>query len=215
MLSENFNSKSIQAHYESSKKLAIAFLFTAGAKALVISEQKFLQSGAFIGTNIEAEMRQEIVNEEKVRVIKRKLSEKNAIQVYKNGRNGKLRSIRIKVKHDSSSICFVWRSKNNLKKYFIFDKQTTVQPLTNAPADSLIECYSKFKSSISYSYLSSSFDQQTLPFLRFQNSDRVLDIRFNNIHEMEACLELVQLYSPTLWQSFSTTTPPPLYPNKL
>ena len=38
-ISDHFNSKVIESHYQKSKNQALAFLYTIGAKALVLSEE--------------------------------------------------------------------------------------------------------------------------------------------------------------------------------
>lgn len=194
MIAENFNSKSVQAHYENAKKQAIAYLFTTGAKALVIADQKADNSGidAFVGANEEAEVKKEIINEEKVKLVKRKLSEHNAIPVYKYSRSGKLRTVQLKVKHDTHMhIFFSWKSKNNIKKHFVFTKYSTVEPLT--PQQMAGPPTASNNAVINEAFFSSAFDQLALPFIRFKNQDRLLDIRFSTHHDMEACLEILGL----------------------
>lgn len=126
MIVENFLSKTMQEHYVCPRKQAIAYLFTTGAKALVLMEQKSNAAG-FIGANVEAEVKKEIINEEKIRSIKRKLLEHHAIEVNKFSRYGKLRTVFLKVKHDSHHDLFIYKSKNNMKKVFTIDKTTTIE----------------------------------------------------------------------------------------
>jgi hypothetical protein len=57
-------------------------------------------------------------------------------------------------------------------------------------------------------HLSLAFDQSVLPFLRFRNADRLLDIRFKTVFDMEACLELVQVYPPSIWHLIAPPPPP-------
>lgn len=204
MIAENFNSKSVQAHYESAKKQAIAYLFTTGAKALVITDQKADDDTveAFVGANEEAEVKKEMVHEEKVKLVKRKLSEHNTIPVYKYSRNGKLRTIHLKVKHDSHMhIFFSWKSKNNIKKHFVFTKHSTVEPLT--PQQMVAPPSAHEQAIVNEAFFSSAFDQMALPFLRFKNPDRLLDIRFTTHHEMEACLEILGLSAVAVYAAIT------------
>ena len=207
MIAENFNSRCVQSHYESAKKQAIAYLFTTGAKALVIAEQKSFNAEAFVGANTEAQLKKEIDNDEKVRLIKRKLAENHSIQVYKYSRSGKLRTIYLKIKHDSQMHPFFsWKSKNNIKKHFVFGKLATVEPLLTKPVESVTSYYANEKvtnSSNSAPPLSAP-ENMILPFLRFRNSDRLLDIRFNSIYEMEACLEMLGLSPAAVWTQLHT-----------
>lgn len=214
MIAENFNSKCVQSHYESAKKQAIAYLFTTGAKALVIMEQKSFHADAFVGANTEAELKKEIVNDEKVRLIKRKLAENHSIQVYKYSRSGKLRTIYLKIKHDTHMHPFFsWKSKNNIKKHFAFGKYATVEPLMTKPEETVTAYYSSEKSPsnahIVQQPVAIDHHNMTLPFLRFRNSDRLLDLRFNFIHEMEACLEVLGLSPAAVWTQLKTPHPVP------
>lgn len=212
MIAENFNSKSVQSHYESSRKQAIAYLFTTGAKALVITEQKSTASDAFIGANMEAELKKEIINDEKVRLIKRRLAENYSIQVFKYSRTGKQRPISMKVKHDSHThMFFSWKSKNNIKKHFVFGKLATVEPLVTKPVESVTSYYANDKTPSTQHCMQppAALEQMTLPFLRFRNSDRMLDIRFNSIYEMEACLEMLGLSPAAVWTQLAAPHPVP------
>lgn len=214
MIAENFNSKCVQSHYESAKKQAIAYLFTTGAKALVIMEQKSFHADAFVGANAEAELKKEIVNDEKVRLIKRKLAENHSIQVYKYSRSGKLRTIYLKIKHDTHMHPFFsWKSKNNIKKHFVFGKYATVEPLMTKPEETVTAYYSSEKSPsnthVVQQPITLDHHNMTLPFLRFRNSDRLLDIRFNFIYEMEACLEVLGLSPAAVWTQLKTPHPVP------
>ena len=146
MIAHNYNSKSVQAHYESAQRQAIAYLFTAGAKALVVTEQKANNSTAFVGVNEEAELKKEIINEERVKLIKRKLCENNPIVVYKYSRNDQQRTISMKIKYDSHGhMFFSWKSKSNIKKHFVFGRHTTVEPIITNTAVSLAAYYSNAK----------------------------------------------------------------------
>jgi hypothetical protein len=211
MIADNFNSKCVQGHYESAKQQAIAYLFTAGAKALVISEQKSYQAeDAFVGANEEAELKKEIINEERVKLIKRKLSENNPLQVYKYSRNEQLRSISLKVKHDAHGRTFFsWKSKNNIKKHFTFGRHTTVEPVVTHATESLSTYYANAKTATQYNYHAVSTVHVKLPYLRFRNSERVLDLRFQTVYEMEATLELLGLSPAAVWLTSDPSTPVP------
>jgi hypothetical protein len=221
MISENFNSAGVVLHYASARSQALAFLFTTGAKALVIAEQKsnnggYRVSDAFIGANEEAELKQEMVNSERVKSVRRQLIENNAIAVYKHSSSGRLRIIRLKVKHESK-LTLSWRSHLNFKKYFVFDLSTTVQPLTpltpHLPTNT-----SKAKSpSTRLDHLASDTEHGSclsLPFLQFRNATRSLDVRFITLHEMEACLELLSISPPAVWNSLSVSPPSPVSPTQ-
>lgn len=188
----------------------MAYLFTTGAKAIVIAEQKASLADAFIGANEEAELKKEIINEERIRLIKRRLHDNHSLTVYKYARNEQMRPVAIKVKRDAHGRSFFsWKSKNNVKKHFVFGKQTTVEPLVASITESLAVHYSNAKTATQYSYHSTSTEQVKLPYLRFKNSDRVLDIRFQNVYEMEATLELLGVSPATVWLTSGPPTPVP------
>ncbi|KAJ1435237.1 hypothetical protein B484DRAFT_446173 [Ochromonadaceae sp. CCMP2298] len=204
MISENFNSEGIKAHYASARSQALAFLFTTGAKALVIAEQNSNNEDAFIGANEEAELKQEMVNEERVKCVRRQLIENNAIPVYKHSANGRLRIIRLKVKHDSKQLRLSWRSHLNLKKQFLFDLTTTCLQINPTESQKSESSRGDHLSVSSQGSLSHSSDQLFLPFLQFRNASRKLDVRFCSLHEMEACLELLSISPLAVWHSIST-----------
>ena len=200
MIAQNFNSENVKAHYDNTKEQAIAYLFTTGAKALVVTGQKACQSDASIGANEEAELRKEIINEERVKLIKRKLSENNPIVVYKASKNEHLRTINLKIKRDAhGQTFFSWKCRNNIKKHFFFNKNTTVEPVITAQSVSLAAYYANPKSTTQYNFQSTSTEPMQLPYLHFKNNDRVLDIRFQTVYEMEACLELLGLSPSSVW----------------
>lgn len=210
MIADNFNSKCVQAHYESTKKQAIAYLFTTGAKAIVIAEQKASMVDAFVGANEEAELKKEMIHEERVKFIKRRLQENAAVVVYKYSRNEQLRTINLKVKRDAQGhMFFSWKSKNNIKKHFLLGKHTTVEPVITNATESLATYYANAKTATQYNYHSTATEQVKLPYLRFKNSDRILDIRFQTVYEMEATLEVLGLSPAAVWLTSGPSTPIP------
>jgi hypothetical protein len=210
MIAENFNSKCVQAHYDSVRSQALAYLFTTGAKAIVIAEQKAFMSDAFVGANEEAELKKEIINEERIRIIKRRLHDNHSITVYKYSRTEQLRPVALKVKRDSHGhLFFSWKSKNNVKKHFVFGRHTTVEPIITTTTESLAVHYSNAKTATQYSYHSTSTEQVKLPYLRFRNRDRILDIRFQTVYDMEATLELLGVSPASVWLTSGPATPIP------
>jgi hypothetical protein len=82
------------------------------------------------GLNEEAESRQRIIQQERLRAIRRKILEKNAISVYKRGRNHKMRLIDIIVQHEKKKETYImWKSKMNTLKKVEIDHNTHVEVL--------------------------------------------------------------------------------------
>lgn len=82
------------------------------------------------GLNDEAETRQRIIQQERLRSIRRKILEKNSIAVYKRGRNHKMRLIDIIVQHEKKKETYImWKSKMNTLKKVEIDHHTQVEIL--------------------------------------------------------------------------------------
>lgn len=260
MIVDNYHCRHIDAHYMSEKRQAVAYLFATGAKALVIMAQRAKHinnncdenyNDVFHGPNTEAKLKIEIINEEKIRNIKRKICENKPIEVIKYSRKGQTRNILLKIKHNKSQILFVWKSKTILglkfKKNFSVDKNKHIEKwmLTSNDDDgdnnnnednnhenddyyndpgnndqnkyrddidndkttndilSLSPIVSNTKNidnncingNNQYKHQQHSNcindDNMILPFLRFENNKRILDIQFMDFCEMKACLELI------------------------
>jgi len=270
MIVNNYHCRNIDAHYMSEKRQAVAYLFATGAKALVIMAQRAkhinnncndIYNDVFHGPNTEAKLKIEIINEEKIRNIKRKICENKPIEVIKYSRKGQTRNILLKIKHNKSQILFVWKSKSMLglkfKKNFSVDKNKHIEKwmLTSNDDDgdnSYNEDYNhenddynndpgnndqnKYRDDIDNDKTSNDIlslspmvsdtknmdnnsinrnnqykhqqqhhqhhhqqqysncindDNMILPFLRFENNKRILDIQFMDFCEMKACLELI------------------------
>lgn len=212
LITENFHSPLIRNHYQDRRLQAIAFLFTVGAKALVLEEQKSHQLPEYDGVHEEAEMRYKIVTQERIRTIKRKLLEKESIKLIKCGRNGKYRTIEVILEHDKKDeTAIVWLSKYNYVKRFFLDKHTQIQllekPLNQSPGQvidiSSVSSSSPLPNNFSpVSKLSTPAKSRNphhptteiIP-IRLKNSQRVLDLFFFNPYEMEAFIMTLHRYS--------------------
>jgi hypothetical protein len=134
LLTDNYQSPGIRAYYQDHRRQASAFLLTIGAKALVLEDQKLHELSTYDGIHEEAEMRYRIVNQERIRSIKRKLLEKESIRILKCSRNGKYRMIDVIVEHSKKNeTCIVWISKYNYIKKFYIDKNTHISLLEKPP----------------------------------------------------------------------------------
>lgn len=192
---ENFASSLIESHYQTKRNQAIAFLFTVGAKALVLAEHH-CQHDTYRGLDEEAEAKQEMVHEEKVRSMKKKFLEKFGVSVCKISRSGTLRKVNIRLRQYNTARgnFLIWRSKLKLRKFFKLDRTLSVQTLHitegsnshHEPAPLLIT-NGPNASKEKYNHV---------PLLRFQNGKRRLDIQFNSIYEVEACVQIVQQCQP-------------------
>lgn len=79
------------------------------------------------GINDEAEMRHQMINDEKIRSIKRKIMSKTLLNVWKRGRNNQIRLIGMTLYHDKRKGTYImWRSKMNYTKKFEISANTEV-----------------------------------------------------------------------------------------
>lgn len=84
------------------------------------------------GINEEAEFRQKMLQQERIRSIRRRILEKGTLLVYKRGRNQKMRLIEITIVHEKKKETYiVWKSKLNRLKKVDIDHTTHVQILKN------------------------------------------------------------------------------------
>lgn len=194
----NFNSAEIKNHFLNPKSVAIAFLFAIGAKALVITEQKFSKADVFIGVNKEAEIRQELIYDERVRSIKKRLLQHSSTKVYKYSRKGRLKIVDITIRYEKSKGGYIsWNSKFNTVKTFKLDSSSTISALNDKPLDSFLKGNHNGIDIKKFSENNSIL----LPFLRLKNKSRNLDIRFQNLYEMEAFIQIIQIFQPNLTAS--------------
>lgn len=205
MLTENFNSAEIRRHYYDARSQAAAFLITIGTKALILEEQKNSTVLAQEGINDEAEIRAKMVNEERVRSIRRRIMSKVALSVLKRGRDEKIRTVDIILHQDKKKGTYLsWRSKLNYSKRFEIPQGTIVsklaivdislkQPTKGTPKRGstrfeimdINKAEFTIKHKIKEQYPSASF-------LRLTNASRSLDLSFQSPLELEAFLFILQ-----------------------
>mmetsp|Transcript_3962 Transcript_3962/g.5494 ORF Transcript_3962/g.5494 Transcript_3962/m.5494 type:complete len:226 (+) Transcript_3962:75-752(+) len=214
-ITDHFNSLEIKSHYHAAKKRALAFLFTIGAKALVLAENDFNNSNC--GLNEEAELKKGIINDENVRNIKRNIAKSKEIEVQKVSKRGIRRTLFLKIRQ--SNQCqgvLVWKSAalKHTKK-FILDNTLNIQVLNSKFEYSSLfpsEIEPTASTSLGRGYGESKIDSQfdllhdfcnnivlndnKLPMIRFQNSVRSMDIQFKTLQEVEACLQIIQVCQP-------------------
>ena len=215
-LEDQYSSKIVRSHYSERKQKAIAFLFTIGAKALVLAENDFNDSNC--GLNEEANLKKDILYDENVRIIKRNIAEKKEIEVQKLSKKGVCRKMFLKIrKNKQHNGVLIWKSSFKHTKRFILDSKLSVQlmnskfeysslfPTEHNPASTNSD--SKLDhGSITAKDLIHEFCNQILvnsknvvmPTIRFQNSVRYIDIQFQTLQEMEACLQIIQMCQPDI-----------------
>ena len=216
-IEDHFSSKIIRSHYSESKQKAIAFLFTIGAKALVLAENDFNDSNC--GLNEEAELKKDILHDENVRMIKRNIVEKKEIEVQKLSKKGISRKMFLKIrKNKQHTGVLTWKSSLKQTKRFILDNKLSVQ-LTNTSKFEYSSLFPKDHDEVSPNSeikvdpgsltakdLIHEFCNQiivnskgvVMPTIRFQNSVRYIDIQFKTLQEMEACLQIIQMCQPDI-----------------
>lgn len=129
MFTESFNSPMVRWHYSSTRQQALSFLQTIGAKALMMTEthDTAVESVKLDGFNEEANLRKHIVSQERIRSIRRNISESIPLIVQKRARNGEVRPIGLLVRNEGKKATFIeWRSKMNYLKRFEVDEETVI-----------------------------------------------------------------------------------------
>lgn len=203
-MSDLYFSKSVHSHYHRSRSKAIAFLFTIGAKALVIASQQssVYKIEAINGINDEAKIKHEMDIEERIRYIKRQILDKESITVHKLSRTGHTRLIHLKLNNDKTiGSSMSWKS-GYIKKKFFFDKEFTVVSLDQQSLDVMlhsVEYRNHFCERLNGS-------PHILPYIRFENQTRQVNIRFGTYVEMIAFLQCVDS-SQSIVRLFSTEVP--------
>ena len=213
-IEDHYSSTIVRSHYSEPKQKAIAFLFTIGAKALVLAEDDFNDSNC--GLNEEANLKKDILYDENVRIIKRNIVEKKEIEVQKLSKKGVCRKMFLKIrKNKQHNGVLIWKSSFKHTKRFILDSKLSVQLMNSKfeysslfPIEpALTNSESKMDpGSITAKDLIHEFCNQilansksvVLPTIRFQNSVRYIDIQFKNLQEMEACLQIIQMCQPDI-----------------
>lgn len=194
MVNERYFSRSIHSHYQRARSQAIAFLFTVGAKALAITAQNSLSHADTVSGLIdEAEIKQEMNIEERIRIYKRNILERKPLAVLKNSRNGCLREAYLKVKtrkHAGSII--KWKSKYGAKQHIHVDGSLVISCLGNESLESLMEVTSYTR----YTEVEKTQYNSELPMIRFEHTKRQLSVRFRSYEEMLAFLQCVESMHP-------------------
>jgi len=205
VVSELYFSKSVHSHYHRSRSKAIAFLFTIGAKALVIASQQcsIYKIEAINGINDEAKIKHDMDIEERIRYIKRQIFDRESITVHKLSRTGHTRVIHLKLNNDKSvGSSMSWKS-GYIKKKFFFDKDLSIVSLDTQPLDVMVH-------SVEYrNHFCERLNGSThsLPFIRFENQNRQVNIQFGTYVEMIAFLQCVDS-SQSYLRLFAPESPP-------
>jgi hypothetical protein len=191
---------------------------TVGAKALVLEEQKSQEKliGYKNGINEEAEMRKKMIEQEKVRSVKRKLFEQEGLYLIKYSRKKKLRLIKIVIQHSQDNITnLLWFSTYGYIKRFLAD--TSIR-ITLLPSFSIVfstqRCYIDCNNS-------TTKNNQILPLsltptdaintnikdiigVQLKNRIRTIDCYFFNVIELEAFLLVLKRYANVNFSDLQT-----------
>lgn len=204
LLTETFHSSEIRRHYYDTRAQAAAFLVTIGTKALVLEEQKANTVIDHGGINDEAEIRARMVNEERVRSIRRRIMSKVALSVLKRGRDEKIRTVDIVLHQDKKKGTYLsWRSKLNYSKRFEIPQGTIVSKLAIGDLNSTASKTASKRGSTRFEVvdinntdfqLKHKIKEQypSASFLRLTNAARSLDLSFQSPLELEAFLFILQ-----------------------
>eukprot|EP01038_Epipyxis_sp_PR26KG_P007920 gene7920-10750_t len=261
----HFKSNYIESHYKLAKNQAIAFLFTIGAKAIVLVEQnsnsnrvsrtnsppKQHSTKAFdikldpsnensskhveihtksvktckifenknseesntsrtvSGLNEEAQLKKDMIYEEHIKLLRRKIYDKPGVLVLKNSKSGNFRLMHLRVKSYWHGIFFKWLTANNQQRKFkLNDSSLAVVPIVSKSVFDIIQSLSPNKDEITFStfitYLkslripSNKVEDNSLPIIRFKNGSKSFDVKFRTITEFEACLQIIINFHPSL-----------------
>jgi hypothetical protein len=208
LLTDNYNSPIIRSYYSDRRKQAYAYLMTVGAKALVLEEQK--SQGKLIiyknGINEEAEMRKKMIEQEKVRSVKRKLFEQEGLYLIKYSRKKKLRLIKIVIQHSQDNITnLLWFSTYRYIKRFLVDTniRITLLPSFSAVFSTqccYIDCNATTKNSQILPLSLTPTDAintniKDIIGVQLKNRTRTIDCYFFNVVELEAFLLVLKRYA--------------------
>ena len=189
------SSSSSSSSYQDKHDKALSYLLTIGSKALVImdsisdhemSTTSTIPSTASSssttmlteeyrlhirrGLEDESLTKAAMLKDEIIRNMRRRLLESDGLQVIKRGRGGSsIRKIVIRLKIKKSSLdCLVWRSVLLGKKKFFLKELKSITLLDE--------------------------DGGSDRFIRLENSNRFIDIKFREIEEQKAFLHWIQTY---------------------
>ena len=188
-------SSSLSSSYQDKHDKALSYLLTIGSKALVImdsisdhemSTTSTIPSTAssssttmlteeyrlhiMRGLEDESLTKAAMLKDEIIRNMRRRLLESDGLQVIKRSRGGSsIRKIVIRLKIKKSSLdCLVWRSVLLGKKKFFLKELKSITLLDE--------------------------DRGSDRFIRLENSNRFIDIKFTEIEEQKAFLHWIQTY---------------------
>ena len=167
--------------YKEKHDKALSYLLTIGSKALVLMENHNNEDSAIAlsssfddyksrikkGLEEESIIKLTMLKEEIIRSFRRSLQEEG-IRVIKRGRNKKCHQTHIKLKiKKNRSDCLIWRS-------FIWGKKKFY--LTEIKSITMLD------------------EGHTNKFIRIENSNRFLDIKFSTVEQEQGCLHWMQTY---------------------
>ena len=207
-------------HYNSKRSLAAAYLQTVGSKALVVTDSLLKEDTALLSMlealDEESDIKRDIMfNEEALRSYKKlnhSLTSQSGVLLFKRGRNGKTRRIRLKLmSSNSEGDCLVWKSSllvekrfhlNSLTQVFIVNDELDIDD--NQP--SLVVDEKNSRSSIQDQKTNALSNIRSSPtslptystmnghFIRLTNELRDLDIQFHSAAESQACVRFLSSY---------------------
>ena len=118
-------------HYHNARSLALIYLFTIGAKALVLGDTKQGREVTLQGLDDEYIAKRDILREEQLQLFRKRVCDKPGITVWKQGRNSDLRIVQIRIKLVEGRCNIVWKSKFKRKKYFDLTSLLEARPLVS------------------------------------------------------------------------------------
>jgi hypothetical protein len=189
--------------YHEARRKAAAFLLTTGAKAIVLTHLPCIKhavknqpssSCSHIDTH---KIRQGMTEEYSAKLVLNKesnrrflamnLASRKGLEVFKFCRNGKMRSMHIRVKRKDSGDILCWRSKYGLYKIFhLRDVSMEVHDSTSRPTS--------MASTLSSPIMKDSFETvNSKSKIRLKNSSRGLDLLFRSEETAQAFKDWLSL----------------------
>ena len=206
-------------HYEDKRSMAAAYLISVASKALFYEKNGIDHDSALESMKEESYINSCMTNEEITNNFIKRITDISGIKVTKRGRNGSFRNISIRlVDYNNHGIALennnnllassrlIWKSFWKSKKSFSLLNMliTTPHNLNDKIVDKNystknIDRKGDKKSSrsikqqnTSYSIDESFVNEREIPFLKLENNNRSLEIKFESFSDYDGCLKFFQ-----------------------
>ncbi|CAK9251030.1 unnamed protein product [Sphagnum jensenii] len=181
----DFESSTLEKHYQSKKSLAVAYLMTVGSKALTVADALQAESDPSLSIlqtfDQETDIKRTIILDEAIRKFQLNITSYPGILLFKKGRNGTTRRIHLLMYQSNAGDFLVWKSKIVGQKVF---KLSTLQSIETIQPQPLAE--STVRNNGRYTGKSNLL---STAFIRLKNQKRSLDIQFYSAVDSASCVQ--------------------------